>query len=255
MSACADQELLLHGLIDGELDAANNLAIERHLNGLRHLPCRTGPAVRACVRASMPSSCARRRPSCCAPDRGAHRRRRQAGGAAAVQPALLRRRSRRWRPAASLALVVAIPHAPAPGIEDQVVASHVRSLLAAHLTDIQTLSPACGEALFNGRIDFAPPVVELAGKGFPLVGGRLELYPTTTPVAALVYRRRLHTIKPVCPAGRSRHGGAADDGPPRGLHPGPMGRRAGLDYWAVSGQSIPTTLDVFAREFAAATKG
>jgi anti-sigma factor RsiW len=46
---------------------------------------------------------------------------------------------------------------------------------------------------FNGKLDVAPPVIDLTALGFTLVGGRLDEINGET-VAAIVYRRRNHII-------------------------------------------------------------
>ncbi|GAB2880213.1 zf-HC2 domain-containing protein [Paraburkholderia jirisanensis] len=122
--------------------------------------------------------------------------------------------------------------APA-GLVDQLVSSHVRAQVSGRDIDVISSDQHTVKPWFNGRIDYAPPVVDLASSGFPLAGGRLD-YVGHQRVAVLTYTHRKHVIDVY----------VFPDNDPAAGKPGPSlssdgyavarWRDAGMMWWAVT---------------------
>lgn len=192
----SELELQMDAYVDGELAPRDARELEAHLKECRNCTRLHDArvALGAAIRAELPALRA--------PD-GLRTQLRAALASAAGIPLprrTMRQHGRRWLAlAASLALValgswqVASNRAAGVALSDQVLTSHVRSLMPGHLTDVVSSDQHTVKPWFNGKLDFSPSVYDFAGRGYPLIGGRLD-YVAGRPVAALVYGRRQHVI-------------------------------------------------------------
>jgi anti-sigma factor RsiW len=194
--SCQETTGLIHGYLDGELDLVGNLEIEGHLREC--IACARSYENLRILQSAMRDSSFRFEPPAKLESLVRASIGREARGGSKT-PAW----SRRWLigSVAAVLLVVLIGALAtlrrAPSVDDlvaqEVVSSHVRSLMASHLTDVATSDQHTVKPWFDGRLDFSPPVRDLGTQGFVLIGGRLD-YINNRPVAALVYQRRQHSI-------------------------------------------------------------
>ncbi len=191
---CSEARKLLHAYLDNELDLRESAALEQHLSecpecaklyeeqtALRQAIAGLGtedplpPALRRRVRTAVRGEAKSRYPLPAW---------RWVGAAATFAAALL-------------LLVLATRNAflPSAGdrLTDELIQSHIRSLMLNHLTDVTSSDQHTVKPWFNGKIDFSPDVKDFASEGYPLIGGRLD-YVNGNAAAVLVYHRRGHII-------------------------------------------------------------
>jgi anti-sigma factor RsiW len=236
---CEDCRPLLDGYADNELNPRDTARVRDHLEecGACAAEHRMLTELSARVQAAI------ERPI--APD---VLRARIRGELARAEPTVTRARATSaWRMAAAGVLIAVVsaaggaylsgrPAAHQRMVRDAVLSSHVRSLMAGHLTDVASTDQHNVKPWFAGRTSFSPVVPRLDSAGFPLVGGRLD-YVGDRVAAAIVYGRRQHVINVFSWPESGARGGDPTLTSEHGYH---LVRwvDAGVEYWAASDVSV-----------------
>jgi len=232
---CREVEELIHAYSDGELDLVRSLEIERHF---QDCPACSGLLER--IRA-LRFAVSKSTPYYPAPAGLEARLRSRLREGAPVKPQAPRRmlHSWQWAGVAAAVLIAAVSvgllmRRPATTdlLAREVVAGHVRSMMASHLTDVPSTDQHTVKPWFNGRLDFSPTVGDFRAQDFPLTGGRLD-YLGNRPVAALVYRRRQHVINLFIWPASAQPDSNVVQRDIQGYHL-LQWNKSGMAYWAVS---------------------
>ena len=227
---CEEAEVLLHALIDGELDAGNAREVEAHVAGcakcaalakdfreMRAAIAEAGPRYRAPLelRRRIENSLPRAE----APTRRALLKGFAMGSAVSAI-------------AASGLFAVVLRSDDETRVQSEIVSAHLRSLQAGHLTDVISTDQHTVKPWFNGKLDVSPPVIDLTAQGFTLIGGRLD-YVDARAIGAVVYKRRAHVINLfVAQTSNMQHHPARTE-TIQGYNIRSWSDR-GLNYWAIS---------------------
>ncbi|HEX2633213.1 MAG TPA: anti-sigma factor [Bradyrhizobium sp.] len=247
---CDEAEVLLHALIDGELDAGHAREVEDHIATCPH--CAKQLAVyremsKAITAADLsyaaPASLRRRIEATLPEVRKPNRRAVLRGFAMGSAVSAI---------AASGIVAIVLRSDDEARIESEIVSAHLRSLQAGHLTDVLSTDQHTVKPWFNGKLDVAPPVVDLTSQGYTLIGGRLD-YVDARAVGAIVYRRRLHVINLFVTQTASTEHRPARTETFQGFNIRTWSD-GGLNYWAVSDLAADELAE-FGDKFQAATRG
>ena len=191
-----NDELQLSAYCDGELDPASANEFERRLARDQSLKARYDrlvslrQAVRSLPQLDMPAGLQARIQSSLDAERPSNvtalRQRSwsfQALAAAAVFGAVI-----------SSSVMMAIErYDQREQVASEVVAGHIRSLLATQPFDIASSDRHAVKPWFTARLPESPKVPDLTAQGFALLGGRVDVI-GRNPVATIVYRHAAHTV-------------------------------------------------------------
>jgi anti-sigma factor (TIGR02949 family) len=246
---CDEAEILLHALLDGELDAGHAREVEDHIAGCPRCAAQleayremSKAVAGADLRYAAPSQL-RQRIEASLPQRRTPNRRSVLRGFAMGSAASAI--------AATGLFAIVQRNDDEQRFLSEVVSAHLRSLQAGHLTDVVSTDQHTVKPWFNGKLDVSPPVIDLTAQGFTLIGGRLD-YVDARPVGAVIYRRRSHVINLFVAQTSSTERQAAKTETIQGFNIRRWSDQ-GLRYWAVSDLAADELAD-FGEKFEAAMK-
>ena len=234
--------LLVHALVDGELDPVNANAIEQRIASDPLL-------ARERANIDMLQRVLRERLPRELPPPGLEARIRKGLGLDRGRDKL------NWGAlAASIAVAAVISSAATQfvtqkagndDISEAVLAGHVRALMAPQTTDVLSSDSHTVKPWFSGRVPLAPRVVDLTQDGFRLIGGRIDVV-ARVGVPTLVYQIREHPIS-VTAVPQAVHDSAPTSCTMQGYNIVHW-TASNIAYWVVSDLNLGE-LETFARHF------